>query len=277
MACRSPALERATASWMGFAVLALALGGCSCGDTVGRPADAAGDAIRLDATLPQDAMRADACRTCDAGLDVRDLGPLVDATDDADAFDSSFLDANVADGDAADAETVDLGADLGVDSGCEAGLEACVDESGTSRCVDLRADNCHCGRCNHVCDCVEGNGLCADCGGASCIRCRPPVCSPDGPQPVLVYGSSDHDHCGECWHACADDERCESSIRLRVSPVPKATRLPEISRRAPRVHDRAGISGRAGRRSRRCSSCRPGSSDRTRRPRGSTPCRSRSR
>lgn len=200
---------------MGFAMLVLALGGCSCGDTVARPSDAAGDAIRLDGARPDDAPDVDACPACDADRDAGDLGQVADADAEAGIADSTVPEADMTDADEPDASVSDLGVDLGVDSGCAEGLERCVDDDGTSRCVDVLTDNCHCGRCNNECVCIL-DGLCQD--GPGEILCRPTWCTPDGPQPVLADPRFDHEHCGGCWQACAPDERCFEARCEPLSP-----------------------------------------------------------
>ncbi len=79
-------------------------------------------------------------------------------------------------------------------------------------CVDLTSDAKHCGECGHACKQGE------KCIEAECKTSDAPddpnknACSNDE---LLCYGKcinplEDHDNCGDCLHACAENEACVS-------------------------------------------------------------------
>lgn len=56
---------------------------------------------------------------------------------------------------------------------CPGGQTPCLDEDGVTRCVDLQAEPCHCGRCGNPCDGPCNAGVCGRCEGSYLGWCGP--------------------------------------------------------------------------------------------------------
>ncbi|MCC7539788.1 MAG: hypothetical protein IT379_26435 [Deltaproteobacteria bacterium] len=161
--------------------LTIVLSGCSCSDTARR--DAQVEDARADTRLDRD-------------LGLVDTG--IDSGTDAHADVSE------------DMAAPDAGPDFGV--GCDAGFTACLEADGVVRCVDLLSDDCHCGACGHVADCV--NGWPGPCDGVpELLLCFDPA----GPGWVCLSGVSslycvdminDPMNCGGCGARCDTGQRC---------------------------------------------------------------------
>ncbi len=86
---------------------------------------------------------------------------------------------------------------------CMPGLSIC-----DGKCVDLQADNAHCGSCTHVC---TGTDVC------TAGNCAPPCgtgltpCSAAGGVKVCVDTTLDENNCGTCGAPCPGGTVCEGS------------------------------------------------------------------
>lgn len=131
-----------------------------------------------------------------------------------DAGGDSGADVNQPEDAATDVQGQDVGPIRPVDGQCPERLTVCDTDAGAV-CVDLMSDNCHCGLCNTICDCLRGQCV-GDCAMDQ-WPCGPTECTPD-PSLSCRDLATDETNCGACGHACGPEQVCDEGECFDLSP-----------------------------------------------------------
>ena len=122
--------------------------------------------------------------------------------------------------------SVVLSACGGLPEFCEQGMTSCMDESGTTACVNLQSSTRHCGECNKVCpsgsNCHQGQCSTADCplGLSKCADKGAKTDAAVKASFICVNSRIDPKHCGKCGNECSPATPvCVDSVCMLKCPA----------------------------------------------------------